>query len=183
MIQRRYHIRAGAKTTAGGTVTASTTWFRIDGVSVACEGDPVDCPTCGTQGFIQCVMPRNPERPNGKEVALSDDMCICSCSPPPRLIAEQTIKCQIFLVADEPSIDSAKEAATSSPLHDEQPQLIAASIEGMPYFIETFDGRTFSGRAGPGGLLPRIATQGEGEYHVYWGDEALIRMTAGLQNE
>lgn len=183
MIQRRYHIRAGAKTTAGGTVIASTTWFRIDGVPVACEGDPVDCPACGTQGIIGCVMPRNPERLDGKEVALSDDLCICNCSPPPRLIADQAIRCQLFLVADEPSIGRAKEAATSSPLHDEQSRLIASSIEGIPYFIETFDGRTFSGRAGPGGLLPRVATQSEGEYHVYWGDEALSRMTAGQQHE
>lgn len=183
MIRRRYHIRAGAKTTAGGTVKASSTWFRIDGVPVACEGDPVDCPACGTQGTIQCVMPRNPERLNGKEVALSDDACICNCSPPPRLIADQTIKCQLFLVADEPSIGRAKKVATSSPLHDKQSRLVAQLIEGMPFFIETFDARTFSGRAGPGGLLPRVATQGEGEYHVYWGDEALTRMTAGQQNE
>jgi len=132
--------------------------------------------------MIQCVVPRNPERLNGKEVALSDDVCICNCSPPPKLIAEQTIRCQLFLVADTSLIDQAKNMATRDRRYDEQSRLVAPSIEGVPYFIETFDGRTFSSRTGPGGLLPRVATQDENEYSVYWGDEALARMAEGQKN-
>jgi hypothetical protein len=59
--------------------------------------------------------------------------------------------------------------------YDEQAKLNAPPIERLPYFVETMDGRTFSGRAGPDGLLPRIDTYGEDEYTVYWGDEALAR--------
>lgn len=108
MIQRRYHIRDGAKTTAGGTVRASTTWYKLNGAPVACEGDTMDCPACGTTGIIQCVMPRIPERVNSKEIALSGDLCICQCSPPPKLIAEQTAKCQIIRVANEKSAGQAQ---------------------------------------------------------------------------
>lgn len=66
--------------------------------------------------------------------------------------------------------------------YDEQPQLASAPVEGLPYFIETLDGRTFSGRAGPDGLLPRIETYGEDEYTVLWGDEALARISEGAAN-
>ena len=34
----------------------------------------------------------------------------------------------------------------------------------------------FPGRADAHGLLPRIDTDGEDEYTVYWGDEALAKM-------
>lgn len=52
------------------------------------------------------------------------------------------------------------------PPFDEQVKLVAPPIEGVPYHIETMDGRTFSGRAGAEGLLPRTATYGEDEYTV-----------------
>jgi len=60
--------------------------------------------------------------------------------------------------------------------YDEQPHLVAPPIAGVPYYIETMDGRTFSGRTGADGLLPRIDTYGEDEYTVHWGDEALAKM-------
>jgi uncharacterized Zn-binding protein involved in type VI secretion len=179
MIHRRYHIRDGAKTAAGGTVRASIAWYKIDGIPVALEGDPVDCPACGTTGKIQCVMPRLPDDLNGKQIALSDDLCICQCSPAPRLIAEQTVKCQFILTADEEPTGAAQARQTTTAAHhfDEQPRLVAPPIEGLPFYIETRDGRTFSGRAGAAGLLPRVATEGEEDYHLYWGDEALARMS------
>jgi uncharacterized Zn-binding protein involved in type VI secretion len=179
MIQKRYHIRNGAKTTAGGTVRASATWYKVDGISLAREGDPVNCLACGTEGVIQCVQPRMPNHLDGKEFALSDDLCICGCSPAPKLVAEQTVKYQLLaLVPDEVVRRSSPSAARQATHHiyDEQPRLLAPPIEGVPYFIETTDGRTFSGRAGPGGLLPRIDTPGEDEYTVLWGDEALTKI-------
>jgi uncharacterized Zn-binding protein involved in type VI secretion len=73
---------------------ASSGWSKLNGVPLAREGDPVDCPTCGGQGVIKCVMPRIHDRFNGREFALSDDLCICGCHPPPKLIADQEIKFQ-----------------------------------------------------------------------------------------
>lgn len=46
----------------------------------------------------------------------------------------------------------------------------------VPYFIETKDGRKFSGRATADGTLPRIETYDAEEYAVYWGDDALAKM-------
>ena len=52
----------------------------------------------------------------------------------------------------------------------------------MPYFVETKDGRTFSGRVGEDGMLPRVETYGEDEYTVLWGDEALARSAPESSN-
>jgi len=60
---------------------------------------------------------------------------------------------------------------------DEQTKLQAPRAEGMSFFVQTLDGRTFSGRVGPTGLLPRIDTRSEDEYTVLWGDEALAKMS------
>ncbi|WP_198118800.1 PAAR domain-containing protein [Massilia rhizosphaerae] len=80
-----------------------------------------------------------------------------------------------FLNADGQWV-SVKEPGPKEALYDERPQLVAPPIEGVPYFIETLDGRTFSGRAEADGLLARINTFGEDEYTVYWGEEALTKM-------
>ena len=71
---------------------------------------------------------------------------------------------------------SVKKAEPRAVLYDEQLKLVTPSIEGVPYYIETMDGRTFAGRSGVDGLLPRIDTDGESEYVVHWGDEALAKM-------
>jgi uncharacterized protein (DUF2345 family) len=59
---------------------------------------------------------------------------------------------------------------------DEQAELVSPPIEGIPYHIETKDGRKFSGRVGADGRLPRISTEGEEAFDIFWGDEALARI-------
>jgi uncharacterized Zn-binding protein involved in type VI secretion len=71
---------------------------------------------------------------------------------------------------------AVKEPPPHEAPYDELPHLVAPLVVGVPYFIETKDGRTFPGRTGTDGLLPRIDTYGEDEYTVYWGDEALSKM-------
>jgi hypothetical protein len=88
-------------------------------------------------------------------------------------IAEQHV-----LNADGHWVPVKKPAPDAHP-HDERPQLVAPPIRGVPYYIETLDGRTFSGRAEADGLLPRIDTRTEDEYTLYWGDEALTKMEGG----
>jgi uncharacterized Zn-binding protein involved in type VI secretion len=100
MIYKRYYIRAGAKTDAGGVVKASSQHHMVNGMPLAREGDPIDCPACGTQGVIQCTTPRISHTLDGKEFALSDDLCICECSPAPKLVADQGYKYQTLLLAD-----------------------------------------------------------------------------------
>jgi uncharacterized Zn-binding protein involved in type VI secretion len=91
---KRHHITLGATTTANGTVTSAGSLVSIDGAPVALEGDTVDCRTCGTTGTIRCVGPRLPERYDGKQVALENDLCICQCPRPPRLVPRQTSRAQ-----------------------------------------------------------------------------------------
>ncbi|HEU4850911.1 MAG TPA: PAAR domain-containing protein [Telluria sp.] len=91
---KRYHITEGAKTTAGGTVIAASSAISIDGIRGALEGDPIYCPACKSAGKIMCIAPRIPETWNGKAVALSDDLCICGCPSPPKLLPSQTCKYQ-----------------------------------------------------------------------------------------
>lgn len=61
--------------------------------------------------------------------------------------------------------------------YDEQTHLVSDAVAGWPYYIETNDGRVFSGRVDDSGKLPRIDTYGEDEYTVLWGDEALAQWT------
>jgi uncharacterized Zn-binding protein involved in type VI secretion len=95
MTNRRYYITDGATTTAGGTVKASSQFSIVNGAALAREGDAVDCPACGAQGIVQCVAPRRSDKFDGREYALSDDLCICQCSPPPKLVAGQDRKYQL----------------------------------------------------------------------------------------
>ncbi|WP_149917123.1 PAAR domain-containing protein [Pseudomonas sp. TCU-HL1] len=93
---KRYHITLGASTTAGGSVITASAHGSINDKAIALEGDTVACPACGSIGVIQCVGPRLDEEWNGKKVALENDLCLCQCSPPPRLIANQSLRCQVL---------------------------------------------------------------------------------------
>lgn len=82
---------------------------------------------------------------------------------------------EFFLNADGNWTGAVPAPAPGDELYDEQTRLQAARATGLPYFVQTKDGRTFSGRVGADGLLPRVETYGEDEYTVLWGDEALAR--------
>ncbi|WP_321886411.1 PAAR domain-containing protein [Paraburkholderia bannensis] len=87
---KRFDIVKGDATTVGGVVQGGDGSDLIDSREQAYELDPVWCPVCKTTGKIQCDGPRvMTTGPDGRESALSDDLCICNCSPPPRLLASQ----------------------------------------------------------------------------------------------
>ncbi len=86
----RYFIRDGDTTTAGGVVAATGTHMPIYGLSVALEGDSVQCPACKSTGHIKCVPPiRRATGHANKQLSVEGDLCICSCLSPPTLIASQ----------------------------------------------------------------------------------------------
>lgn len=91
---KRYTITLGATTTTGGKVISASSDGSINGARIALEGDLIFCPACKSQGKIRCVEPRIPELWNGKNVALENDLCLCGCPSPPRLVPNQTLKCQ-----------------------------------------------------------------------------------------
>lgn len=107
---KRYNITVGAKTTVGGTVVSG--WHRgsIFGQDLAREGDQVKCPECDSTGTIICVGPRLSEEWEGRKPALDGDLCKCKCDPPPKLIANQTIRCQTI---ENSGIASPTRAATN----------------------------------------------------------------------
>ncbi|MBH9647540.1 PAAR domain-containing protein [Burkholderia vietnamiensis] len=88
----RYLILDGDHTTAAGTVQAKATPFALDGRHIPHENNDVFWPVCKTIGKIQCVGPRLPMTgPDGRRVALSDDLCVCKCPVPPLLVASQQV--------------------------------------------------------------------------------------------
>jgi uncharacterized Zn-binding protein involved in type VI secretion len=89
-IMKRYLILNGDKTTANGTVQATPTSIKLSGQDVAHEGDDVACPACNSTGKIKCDGPRQlMTAPDGRHAVLSDDLCMCKCDPPPKLVASQ----------------------------------------------------------------------------------------------
>lgn len=91
----RYHITLGATTTAGGKVVSAASTRSINGAALACAGDTVVCPACKSDGVIEPDGLRLDERFDGRQFALSDDLCRCKCQPLPRLVANQTFSSQV----------------------------------------------------------------------------------------
>lgn len=189
---KRHYITLGSYTTAGGVVVSATSRKTLDGARAAVEGDKIACPSCKSTGRIVCTGPRIPDVCDGKAMALENDFCVCGCVPPPRLIPAQSrwfqtiegsgkaesgeaVAERVFQNADGNWV-RIKEPGSDDDPYDEQAHLVASAIAGVPYYIETMDGRTFSGRIDENGLLPRIDTYGEDEYNIYLGDDALIKM-------
>lgn len=139
------------------------------------------CNACKQEGYIAPRGRRNPGTgPNGQQWALSGDINICGCSPPPVFHAERNMA-QIFHSDEGASrtgsaVRSATRSASSS-AYDEQIRLVGngSAFVGYPYYIETESGETHSGHIDSSGLLPRVFTDGESSYRVYWGDEALTK--------
>ena len=101
---RRYTITLGASTTAGGKVISASANGSINGQQIALEGDRIFCPSCKSEGKIICVAPRIPERWNGRQVALDNDLCACGCAIPPKLIARQNVRYQTLSQNEVPGI-------------------------------------------------------------------------------
>ncbi|WP_316156885.1 PAAR domain-containing protein [Cupriavidus sp. BIC8F] len=82
MVTRTYLIK-GDKADNGAMIIGGSPSSSYDGIPTAREGDPVYCPVCKRTGVIVCVGPRWPSSDDGKEEALSGDICACACNPPP----------------------------------------------------------------------------------------------------
>ncbi|WP_431820418.1 hypothetical protein [Burkholderia sp. F1] len=148
------------------------------------------CTACKQEGFVAPKGPRRPgTAPNGKPWALSGDINICGCNPPPIFHAERGMK--MIVTSQEAATlaggSSASAASTTgakvatavptdvSATYDEQ---VRAGIrttlpQSYPYLIEMSDGRTYAGRVNTNGQLPRIHSGTAENYTIYWGEHAL----------
>jgi uncharacterized Zn-binding protein involved in type VI secretion len=181
----RYNLVQGDKTTSNGIVVGATDARMTQmGVPLALEGDAVWCPACKTTGHILCIGPRHLNSFHGRKDALDGDLCICRCDPSPRLIHSMTGMSHV-LTHDELVAQGFAKHPVQTDFHgeagnyDEAVQLSylgrSGSLAGLPFFIETADGRRFSGKLDATGQMPRIATDSLGAYEIFWGDDALAR--------
>jgi uncharacterized Zn-binding protein involved in type VI secretion len=143
----RFHITVDANTTSGGKVISATSNRSINGAKVAYAGNQVSCPKCNSTGVIQPDGPRNSDVLNGRQIALSDDLCLCKCNPPPRLVASQTFSKQIINAewqaakADDVAETAAKlntSASSATAESDDFPLVLLDDKTEEPYRNRTY---------------------------------------------
>ncbi|WP_081073460.1 PAAR domain-containing protein [Burkholderia stagnalis] len=84
---RRRILIQGDKTTVGGVVLDGVQSGFNGNIPIAFHGSTIWCPVCKTNGRLVNDGPRQPMSFNGVQVALENDLCVCKCMPPPRLVA------------------------------------------------------------------------------------------------
>jgi uncharacterized Zn-binding protein involved in type VI secretion len=179
-------IREGDRAACDGMVLEGTPFCSSHGRSYAFEGARLICQKkCViAEGFTRRTLP------NGRHAVIHGMKTSGGCPLLSTLngrdgVGNETgapVPTSFFLNADGRWAGVTPAPAPGQRPYDEQIRLQAPQAEGVPYFVETRDGRTFSGRVGAGGLLPRIETYGEDEYTAVWGDEALARMALEQAN-
>lgn len=177
-------IRVGDPTSHDGRVVEGSMTDICHGKPIAFIGHKVHCPKCkGTYPIVEGVLTTNFY---GKGVAVAGMKTSCGAT----LIATQftdtvewssgapsaATKAPSSLVASVAGGQTTQQSDRDDSPFDEQSQLPSQVSEGLPFLIVAPDGQQFSGNVDAGGKLPRVVTDGEGEYIVYWGDEALARM-------
>ncbi|MBR8333693.1 hypothetical protein KDW69_18760 [Burkholderia ambifaria] len=160
--------RGGSATIMEGlpTVTCSNPPPRVH---IATLDMKTYCTACGQKGFIAPQGPRRPGTgPNGKPWALSGDINVCGCNPPPVFYAERGMR--MLFTADEAAAFTGQvrnqnaSASTASDEHDEQ-YVLCDERSGRPlayvrYRIRTMSGHVFSGVTDVDGNTRRITTRG-----------------------
>lgn len=156
------------------------------GKSVARVGDRVTCPKKG-HGGVTIIATGDPTFIiDGRPLARHGDRTACGAM----LISSQAVTyTQDGALAGRSdggragSMAAGSKQGSAAPVRfewDEQVKLTVsgdtAIMVGLPWFIRTADGRTFSGRLGDDGQLPRIDTIAEDSYETFWGDEAIEQM-------
>ena len=171
---KRHTITEGAKTTAGGTVIAASSHGSINGARIALENDPIFCKACKSAGHILCVGPRIPETWDGKQVALEDDLCVCGCSPAPKLIPNQTMRYQTIsdaAVAAHTEHSTARSATGAAPIAAAEgydlhfkltDQTSGLALSDRHYIIELANGTRLEGRTDSEGKT-RTVTSAQAE--------------------
>ncbi|WP_249171192.1 PAAR domain-containing protein [Burkholderia multivorans] len=149
------------------------------------------CSACNQEGFISPTGVRWPgTASNGQPWALSGDINVCGCNPPPIFYAERNMV-MVFESHEIAMLEAAKRvSAASVAMVEEAPGAqvdICASFDeqvrvgigttiprSYPYLIEMSNGRTVAGRVNSNGLLPRIHSERADSYTIYWGEDALL---------
>ncbi|RKR43822.1 PAAR domain-containing protein [Paraburkholderia sp. BL17N1] len=176
---RKALVVQGSPTTTGGLVIGGSATHMTDhGKPFALDGDEATCGKC--EGVFRIVGTATRRRYRGQPGVVEGDPVLCPCGLN-YVMAGLNPGC--FYWTDDIAVAASAVASTidnasrGTGIYDEQVcgATTVANLEGYPYFIESAEGRTFSGRLGKDGLLPRVRTDAAAHYKVYWGDDALAR--------
>lgn len=168
----RPFITLGDRTDHGGVVISASAVTDTHGLRIARVGDQVSCPRQGHGKVTTIVTGDASMIIDGRPAARHGDKCACGAT----LLAAQAVS--VTSEAQDAIRSSGTDLSNSSQLphssHDEQVELDTTGqlAHGLPYFIRQ-GSRTWSGRVGTDGRLPRVGTAGEDQYEVFVGDEAL----------
>ncbi|RXV67176.1 PAAR domain-containing protein [Burkholderia stabilis] len=174
---RRTAVRDRDPTTTGGFVIAVASTIFDNGKHVAIDGDEATCANC--KGAFKILGSATRMTCHGQRVVLDGDPVLCPCGKNKVITGCDS---KIFYEEGNALTDTAStiEARPFMPIapsqYDETVKCMArvSTLAGYPYYIETADGRAYSGRVNNSGMLPRIDTRtAAGDYVVYWGDEAI----------
>jgi hypothetical protein len=152
-----------------------------NGRTFALYGDEATCGNC--KGAFKIVGTATGRCYDGRPGVIEGDLVLCPCGRN-RVLAGANPGC---FYEDDGSSAGASSAVqftiatdASFATYDEKVRAAASGVtlDGYPYYIETADGRTFSGCVEANGGLPRIETDAADAYTVYWGDDALAQAVA-----
>lgn len=134
------------------------------------------CSACEREGYIAPQGPRWPGTgPNGKQWALSGDINVCGCNPPPIFHAERGMR-MIFTAGETATLNGRQPDAAERPfarstvVHDEQFTLLDDSrrpLANIRYRIVTDTGQIFTGTTDTAGQTHRIATDASATLKIY----------------
>ncbi|MBC8748977.1 putative Zn-binding protein involved in type VI secretion [Paraburkholderia sp. WC7.3g] len=172
---RRYFIVLGDKTTAGGVVIQAEERFTNHGKPLAYHGAQIYCHACKSTGHICNVPPYRPMTLHGKQIALENDICICKCDPPPRLIASQNNASMSFESRELAGTGHMRQGAQRSKNAQTARRhlkriYVSDSSTGEPLtnrpFIADVEGREQSGRTDDNGYAT-IETDGSRSFRIH----------------
>ncbi len=185
----RPFIVLGDRTDHGGVVVGASGTSETHGKRIARVGDQVTCPKKGHGGTTVIVTGDPTMIIDGQPAARHGDKCACGAT----LIASQSVSTTSDGGASNPAAASAEQATKAAAAgfaaapkpdvritYDEMTKLEVtgdmAMLVGLPWFAKTLSGQTHSGRLDQSGKLPRILTDAEEDYEVFWGDAAIVEL-------
>lgn len=155
---RRYYLKQDDKSSALGVVVEGEPSCLHYGTPLTYVGAKVYCESCKTMGVIAAKGPRLSESMMGRQPALSGDVCICECDPPPIMHASQDNDYQDVHVEEKAPAPAPVPFKSQPPVQRHTQRILAWDSEtGMPlphqaYVAELEDGTRQSGRTDERGI-------------------------------